>query len=245
MSASDAALAGELVRLALTPRSNPITDPVYREALEAYLSRPAFREMVHGLAHGLGLRVVEGTERGLIVAPVVDSLFGLPGREFRTRTPQDRVLDGLFLLATITACYPRAADLADDPRIARSPITLSQIERVLREAAERVAAQAPAGDATPEEQEAGLEPAWRELRRLPEVAATADGRAAARTSKQRIKKLLDRLTELGAFTLTTVGGEDAWQPTYRWQVQIQEYAATALWDEIQRVFGSGSVKEVH
>ena len=242
----DAALAGALLRLAITPRSTPTTDATYREGLEAYLSLPAFRESVAGIAAGLGLRIVEASERGLVVAPMVGSLFAFSPRDFRpgsATTTEARVLDGLFMLAIVAACYPRAADLADDTRIARPPITVDQVERLLREGAARLAARADSGDVTPQDQTTGLEPAWRALARTPDVAATADGRAAPRTSRQRIKRLLERLTELGAFTLTTVDGQEAWQPTYRWQVQVQEYAATAIWEDVERVLGPSTAIE--
>jgi hypothetical protein len=235
---TDATLAGALLRLAITPRSTPTTDATYREGIEAYLSLPTFRAAVDGLAEGLGLRIVEAGERGLVVAPTVDSLFAFSPRDFRpgsAATAEARVLDGLFMLAIVAACYPRAADLADDPRIVRPPITVDHVERLLRDAAAELTAQADVGDATPEEQATGLEPAWRALARTPDIASTADGRAAPRTSRQRIKRLLERLTELGAFTLTAAQGQEAWQPTYRWQVQIQEFGATAIWEDAERV----------
>lgn len=234
----DPMLAGELLRAALTPRANP-REPGYQAALAAWLSDPAFRELVDGVARGLGLRVVEGSERGLVLAPAADSLFGFASREFRpaTTTAQARLLDGLFMLAIVTTCYPRAADLADDPRLTRPPITVDQVARVLLEAAARVRARAPVGDLPPDAEEQGLEPVWRELGRIPEAIATADGRAAPRSLTQRIRRLLDRLTELGAFSQTTVAGEAAWQPTYRWAIQVQEYAASAIWEDVQRVLG--------
>src|ERR1051325_9130128 len=46
----DAALAGALLRLAITPRSTPTTDATYREGIEAYLSVPALRETEIGRA---------------------------------------------------------------------------------------------------------------------------------------------------------------------------------------------------
>ena len=177
---------------------------------------------------------------------MVGSLFAFTPRDFRpgsATTTEARVLDGLFMLAIVAACYPRAADLADDPRIARPPITVDQVERLLREGAARLAARVDTGDVTPEQQATGLQPAWRVLARTPDVAATADGRAAPRTSRQRIKRLLERLTELGAFTLTTVHGQEAWQPTYRWQVQVQEYASTAIWEDVERVLGPSADTE--
>jgi hypothetical protein len=234
----DAALAGDLLRASLTAKSNPVSDRRYREALEAYLSQPTFREQVHGLATGLGLRIVEGGERGLVVAPQVDSLFTYPAREFRpsSTTVEQRLIDGLIMVAIAAVCYPRAQDLDQNPALARPPITVSQVERLLRDGVARRAADTAGPDTTPEEREQGLEPAWRVFARLPEVRETVDGRAGSRTSRRRIAALLEKLADLGAFTTEALQGEPAWRPTYRWQVQVQEFAATYLWDEVQRAF---------
>ena len=111
-----------LLGFAIAPRSTPATEPTYREGIEAYLSVPAFRETVNGLAAGLGIRIVDASERGLVVAPMVGSLFAFSPRDFRpgsATTTEARVLDGLFMLAIVAACYPRAADLAEVSLVCR------------------------------------------------------------------------------------------------------------------------------
>ncbi len=233
----DPQLAGDLLRGALTPRSTPIADPAYRAALEAYFGDPRMQDMVRSMALGLGLRVVEAGPRGLVVAPLADSLFAFPGASFRSgaNTANERTTDALFLLAIAAATYPRSADLNEDPGVARPPITVDQVELLLRDAVARHAQAAPPGDQPAAAQVEGLEPVWKHLDRIPDVRDTADGRAGARTSRQKIRRLLDRLTDLGAFTTTTVHGAEAWQPSYRWQVQVQEVAATSIWEEVRQV----------
>lgn len=239
MPVIDAKLAGDLLRLALEPKANPSEDADYRRGLEAYLSDPVFRDHIRLLADGLGLIIVAASERGLVLAPAPESPFELRSRDLRpgSRQVHDRMIDGLVLLAIAAACYPRADDLDQDPVNVRPPVTVSLVERLLRDATQRVAARAAGPDVTAEERAAMLEPAWRLVMRTPDVRDTTDGRAGARTSRGRIKALLERLEELGAFQRTTARGEAAWRPTYRWQVQVQQLAAGELWAEAKTILG--------
>src|SRR5262249_49521628 len=86
----------------------------------------------------------------------------------------------------------------------------------------------------------GLIEAWRVYMQRLETLETRDARKAMRATRRVIEYSLDRLRELGCFTQVRQGAETAWQPTRRYQVMVQQLAATTLFQLVREALQAPS-----
>ena len=194
--------------------------------------------MVRETAEGLGLVVLDVSEHGIVLAPLPDSAFALRPSDFRpgTSKAEDRLLDGLVQVAIATTVFPRARDLDDDPDLVRPPVTVEEVEAQLRTLCEKLAEEARSEpDPTASDEARGLLDAWRVYQRRLSTLETRDDRKAVRATRRVIEYGLERLREFGCFTLLRQEGEPVWQPTRRYQVMVQELAATRLFEQVKRM----------
>jgi hypothetical protein len=88
-------------------------------------------------------------------------------------------------------------------------------------------------DPTLENDRRGLVEAWRVYQRRLEVLETKDQRDAVRSTRRIIRFGLDRLREFGCFALIRERDEDAWQPTRRYQLLVQQLGATKVYEIVR------------
>ncbi|MGH7619364.1 MAG: hypothetical protein ACREPM_19275, partial [Gemmatimonadaceae bacterium] len=234
----DANDAGRLLAYGLAvsgTRARSFTnEPELVSLVQQYHSSAAFREIVKAIAAGLRLQVVEVDAKGVVLMPMTDSPFALdPGTLRNSSKADDRLLDGLIMIAIAATVYPRPATLDEDTSFARPPITAQNVEHTLRDLCDRLAADAQSeGDPTLSDVRAGLIEAWRVYQRRPSVRKTADDRRATRTTLAMVERNLESLRENGCFFRVTrpefddAGEETLYQPTWRFQVQMQEFSAS-------------------
>lgn len=232
----EAARAGRLIQFALQPKAMPFDEPEYRDLLRQYEDRADFRSLVQGMAEGLGLTILLASERGLFLGPRDDSVFAQTPSEFRG--PQvsgdDRLLDGLIELAIAATLFPRQRDLEDDVLAARPPVTIADVDGTLRELVEAIKQQQPTEpDADADRLDQGLWEAWQVYESRPSHRRTGTGRASSNSTFRIIEQHLDRLCELGCFTAERQGEPVRYRPTLRYQVLVQELAATHLYRRVQ------------
>lgn len=236
--------ASRLIQWGLRPLARPAQEAEYRELVERYFDDGAFRTTVRELADGLGLHVLDVSEHGVVLAPMVDSIFALKPADFRPGSSKadDRLLDGLAQIAIAATVFPRARDLDEDPNIARAPVTVDEVETQLRQLCERVSAEArSAPDPNADDERRGLIEAWRVYMQRLDTMETRDSRKAMRATRRIIEYALDRLREFGCFTQVRQGAETAWQPTRRYQVMVQQLAGTSLFQLVREALDSPSV----
>jgi hypothetical protein len=238
---NDTYLAGRLVQWALRVRARPIQDVEYSSLINRYLDNSQFRDTVRQLADGLGIKILEVGELGVIVGPQPDSVFAMPASAFHpTRgTAEERLLDGLIQVAIAATIFPRARDLNEDATYARPAVTIEEIEQTLRVICDHYEEQAKAQpDPETTEHEKGLKEAWRIYQGRLFVGATKDGRSSRGTTHRLIERNLERLAELGCFVKDNIGSGARYQPTFRYQVQVKELAAAAVFQRIQACLAS-------
>lgn len=224
---------GKLLAFGLDParaRDNPAE---FQDLRERYDTDRTFLDMTRQTAAGLGLLVVAVDERGIVLAPQVDSPFAMKSQDIRTHaSTKDRLLDGLFQVAIAATVYPRAELLQEDPREARPPIRVADVERTLRELAAKLAQEAAlAPDPTTADAKALLLEAWRVYHDRPSIRPSE--RRTRSTTTGMITSNLETLVALGCFVKPRSGADGLYQPTWRYQVQMQEFGATALYDAAQ------------
>ncbi len=237
----DAVNVGRLIQFALQPKCMPFDEPEYRELLRAYEDRSEFRASVEGVVEGLGLRVLLVNDRGLFLGAEDESAFSQSPSAFRGSrvSGDDRLLDGLVELAIAATLFPRQRDLEDDVLAARPPVTVPDVDRTLRELVEALKQQQreePESGADPIEQ--GLWEAWRVYESRPSYRRTETGRASANSTFRIIEQHLDCLCESGCFTADRQRNPSRYRPTLRYQVLVQEMAATRLYRRVAEAMQS-------
>lgn len=222
----EAYLAGRLIQWGLRTKARPTQETEYRELVERYVDRPAFRALVRQLASGLGLELLDAGNLGLVLAPAMESAFALDPAELRNQsTAELRLLDGLAQLGIAATIFPRAEDLDDDDTAARPPVTVEEVDETLNLVCARFEHRArDLPDPAAADEEAGLTEAWRAWRRHAAVKATRDGRKAQLATHRVIEHSLEKLRDHGCFTRDGRGGADRWQSTWRYQVLVRDLA---------------------
>jgi hypothetical protein len=229
--------AGRLIQWGLRPLARPAQESEYQELVDRYFDDTAFRTTVRQLADGLGLQLLDVSEHGTVLAPLDDSIFAFRPSDFRPTSARadDRLLDGLVQMAVAATVFPRARDLDDDPDIVRPPVTVDEVEALLRQLCDRLSDEARgAPDPAASDERRGLIEAWRVYMRRLDTMETRDARKAVRSTRRVIEYSLDRLREFGCFTQVRLGiGELGWQPTRRYQVIVRQLASTALYQLVR------------
>lgn len=233
----DAVHAGRLIHFALQPKAKPFDEPEYRDLLREYEDRADFRIIVQAVAEGLGLVVLLVNDRGLFLGTHEESVFAQSPSVFRGPpvSGDDRLLDGLVELAIAATLFPRQRDLDDDVLEARPPVTINDVDNTLREVAKALKQQQPEEPAAEADRlDQGLWEAWRVYESRPSYRKTVSGRASANSTFRIIEQHLERLCELGCFTAERNRDPTCYRPTLRYQVLVQELAATRLYRRVSQ-----------
>jgi len=228
--------AARLVQWGLRPLARPVQEPEYRQLISAYHDDSSFRAAVHGVAEGLGLSVLDVSDHGIVLGADDDSAFALRPADFRPgqQSADMRLLDGLVQVAIATTVFPRARDLDEDPDLARPPVTVAEIEEQLRRICEQLEQQVRReGDPMASDERRGLTEAWRVYLRHLAIVETKDNRQAVRSTRRIVEYALTRLHDFGCFVQVSGTGDAAWQPTRRYQVMVQRFAASYLYELVQ------------
>jgi hypothetical protein len=229
---------GRLIQWGLRTTARPVQDAEYQELINLYFDDLSFRSSVREVADGLGLIVVDASEHGIILAPSDNSIFGLKAADFRpgSSKAEDRMLDGLVQIAIATTIFPKARDLDEDPNLARPPVTIEEVENNLRSICKKLEEEArEVPDPQTSDEKRGIIESWRVYQRRLETMETKDERKARRATRRVIEFGLERLREFGCFTSLRTNDGTVWQPTRRYQVLVQQLAATRLYEFLQQV----------
>lgn len=225
---------GLLIQWGLRVAARPAQEEEYRKLINRYHDEPAFRAAVRETCSGLGLAILDVSEHGLVLAALESSVFTFTPSEFRSGgSPEDRLLDGLVQIAIAATVFPRARDLDESVELARPPVTVAEVEATLRGISDHFAEQ-QRSEADPEAsaEQQGLTEAWRIYqRRLP---SGGNKRQSPRSTLRIIAYSLEKLRDHGCFTLNR-DSPPAWQPTRRYQVHVQQLAASRIHQEFQRI----------
>jgi hypothetical protein len=239
----DGYLAGRLIQWGLRPKAIPFNEPEYRELIDRFIDRPAFRALVRETADGLGLVVLDAGDRGIFLGTQDDSVFALKPSDFRTgrSTADDRLLDGLVQIAIAASIFPRQQDLDEDSLEAKPPITCREVDELLRKlCAEHKQRTSDDPDAAADDKHRGFQEAWRVYERRPAVRTTGQGNMAANSTQGLIRRHLVQLVEHGCFVASGQEPDERFRPTLRYQILVKRLASTALYRHVQSLLDSAS-----
>ena len=230
--------AARLLSFGLRPRLVPARDVDYRDLVRRYLRDNGFAALTQAVAAGLGLVVLDVSERaGIVPVGAEDSAFAMRVGDYARRAggehrAADRLLHALAQLAVAALAYPRPADLADASYVGR--VSVHGVDAFVREACrvleERAAEEDHAVD--PPLDAPRLEAAWRLYARRASTGTTRDARRLAGSTTGIVARAMNVLVESGC--LVPVGEEagGTFRTTPRYQVQVRELAADAAFEEL-------------
>lgn len=233
MSRADYRDIGALLHWGLNVDAQPGREPEYAQLLRRAINEGEFRNALTEVALGLGLVVMSIDERGLVLAPEESSVFRVRLSDYRKpKSADDRLLEGFIHVGIAAAIYPRAELLEESWR--RGPITVDDVEEVLRRVCDELEKRAEGEpDPATDDIRAGLIAGWRLYQdRAAEGPFTQ--RVGAST-KVMIERAFNTLVEAGMFVRRTLQQTEAFQPTFRYQVQVSEFAANQAFRMIQEL----------
>lgn len=239
----DAFFAGRLIQWGLRPKAIPFNEPEYRELIDRYIDRPAFRALVRETADGLGLVILDVSDRGIFLGTQDNSVFAIKPSDFRggRSTADDRLLDGLVQIAIAATVFPRQQDLDEDTLEAKPPITCHEVDEVLRKLCtefKQRAADDP--DAASDDMHRGLQEAWRVYESRPAVRTTTQGSLAINSTQGLIRRHLYQLEDHGCFVASGQEPHESFRPTLRYQILVRQLASTALYRRLQSLLDGTS-----
>lgn len=230
--------AGRLIQWALQPRVRPAQVEEYRELIALYDEDRAFRSLVEDTAAGLGLHLLDVSPHGAVVAPAHDSVFRMRFTEYRpsSSSVDDRLLDGLAQVAIAATVFPRDEDLQDDVETVRPALSVEEVDRAMRSLCEALEKRESAErDPSVDEDESRLLEAWRVYRDRFAASESATGVRPRRATMTIIEYALEKLREQGCFIRTDDENRTLWQPTRRYNVMLQDFAATTLFERVREL----------
>jgi hypothetical protein len=221
--------AGRLLAFALTPKTRP-TLPVYGELLKRFQTDPMLRVITEAVASGLGLRVLDTGEHGLVLGAQEDSPFALRIADYRQNlSAEERMCHGLIQLAVAAWCFPNAQDL-DDPHRPIVTVSTLQLVRYLVELCQKLKQQS---NQDPEFANTELREAWRILLSRPETRETQDSRRSAQTLGGMIGYALDTLEREGMLRRSSDENGGTYRTLSAYRVQVRELGAHEAFRWIQ------------
>jgi hypothetical protein len=232
----DAYLAGRLIQWGLRPKIIPYNEPEYRELIDRFIDRPAFRTVVREMADGLGLSVLEVNDRGLFLGTQQDSVFAQKPSDFRggRSSADDRLIDGLVEIAIAATIYPRQQDLDESMMEAKAPITCQEVDEELRKLCSEFKQQAAENpDVITDDLQRGFHEAWRVYDARPAVRTTSQGGLALNSTQGLIRRHLLELASHGCFVISGQEPNETFRPTLRYQILVKQLAATTLYRKLQ------------
>lgn len=232
MSGADIKSAARLVYKALHTTLVAENDLEYRELLALYRADPEFVKTVEQIAEGLELKVLDFTERGLVVVPASkDSRFAFRLTDIRTGMPPEQKAALLLAhVAIASVFFPTTEGLEDESYIPR-PASVAQFRDALYGLARRLKETEGTGVEMPEKLASG----WEYITSLPVAFPTAQ-RAGPGSVVGIVRWALSYMTQNGLVLLSRDTGDDTtiYTPRHRLRVQLREIALRSLFVIAQR-----------
>lgn len=216
---ADAEGCGRL--LAYTLAKSPRIEADHRELVRRYRVDGAFRGQFESFARGLGLRVLDVIDHGLVLAADAASPFAFRLADYRQNlSVEDRLAHGLVQVAIAAWCFPNAAALEDDERgLVR--VSVQDVVDYLRASCAELQRRAVVD---PELARPELQEAWRIVLSRAETRDTGDGRRAAHTLTGMVAWALDRLGQEGLMRKESEERGGTWLARPAWRVQVRDLA---------------------
>lgn len=225
--------ASQLLALALK-RASP-SDRDYKDLIARYGREVDFRDLVNGMADGLGLAIIDPgpTARNTGLALCCsdrNSPFAPTIETYQLKVRQDyRPVIPLVHLGVMSYYFPSLE--ADDEYSAR-PGSPEQVMQHLRS----IAVEMQAADRQNDEIPSTLRKAYQLLLEMPEVGENdADGRKGRNTLLGIVRAVMDQLVEMNYLRISEEGKETVYQPRQIYHLYVRRYAGGTIAQLLDRM----------
>jgi len=221
--------AARLLGFACRPRAYAGRESGYAELLNLYRTDEEFRDVFDAMASGLDLRVLDVTDRALLIGADLDSPFGFRLSEYRKSDELDRrVVRGLIVLGIAAYCFPTQRSLEDS---GLPPLMAREVDDFLRAACEQLRGRPGERDDEP-----GLDMAWQLYLRQPEVKGTDRRRRSQSATVDLIEQTLEDFVEWGLVVEEpSAGGVRRFRGLPRLRVQVRAMASQHAFSVLQKL----------
>jgi hypothetical protein len=222
--------AGYLLRFGLRPKLRPSDDRNYTELVQRYLSDSTFADLTENVADGLGLRVLDVSERGIVLGSMADGPFALRLDDYRSGLRfEDRVCTGLIQLAIAAYCFPRSEDLWDDERgVFR--ISVRAVVKYLTDLCNRFRKES---DRDPTFGSPELQEAWRVVLSRAETKETQHGSRSRTSLAGMVAHAIETLEREGMLRKESDDEGATYQVLYRYRIQVRELGNLQAFEIVQ------------
>lgn len=175
------------------------------------------------ICSGLGLRLLDVSEYGVVLGSTVGSPFGLTVQAYQDNlSVEERLLHGLVHVGLAAYLYPRAEELEAEADVRQ--VTVAELDEFLRETCEVAAKKAPEKSDAPA-QFPDLETALRVYLRWPATKETEGGGRGRHTRHAIISRALEKLAEHGLLQPVRSESGVIYKALRRYRVHVRAVAA--------------------
>lgn len=215
--------AARLIAFGLTPQKRPTNDVDYASLISAYHDEPEMQRAMLDICLGLGLRLLDVSEYGVVLGSTVGSPFGLTVQAYQEDLSGDeRLLHGLVHVGLAAYLYPRPEELEAEADVRQ--VTVMELDAFIRELCELAARKAPEKSDAPA-QFPDLESAFRVFLRWPATKETESGGRGRHTRHALITRVLGKLTDHGLLQPVRSESGTVYKALRRYRVHVRSLAA--------------------
>lgn len=212
-----------MIAFGLTPAKRPTNDVDYAALVRAYHDEPDMQRVMADICSGLGLRLLDVSEYGVVLGSTAGSPFGLTVQAYQENLSGDeRLLHGLVHVGLAAYLYPRPEELEAEADVRQ--VTVAELDGFLRELCEVAARRAPEKSDAPAEFP-DLENAFRVFLRWPATKETESGGRGRHTRHALIGRALEKLTDHGLLQPVRSEAGTVYKALRRYRVHVRALAA--------------------
>jgi hypothetical protein len=215
--------AARLIAFGLTPSKRPTNDVEYAALVRAFHDEPDLQRTMAEICSGLGLRLLDVSEYGVVLGSTAGSPFVLTVQAYQENLGvDDRLLHGLVHVGLAAYLYPRPEELEAEADVRQ--VTVAELDSFLRELCEVAARKTPEKSDAPA-QFPDLENAFRVYLRWPATKETESGGRGRHTRHAIIARALDKLAEHGLLQPVRSESGTVYKALRRYRVHVRALAA--------------------
>ncbi len=221
--------AAYLVSCGLKPKLNTHNHTRYRECVDTYQTDDEYRERVNQIAAGFGLRVLDVSQFGIVMA-IVDkkSPFRPILSNIKTQFAEvdQRLMFGATLLSIAAICFPNESSFDYD---SARYVTVTDVRQRLIQLAESF------NDKPDEQQEvvAGLTDAWEVIKEKATISRQPSGRHTRGSLAWVVEQTFNYLAEQKFISLKTDEEEETYRTHSKFRIYVREFAAIRAFEVIR------------
>jgi len=230
--------AAYLVSCGLKPKLNPHNNLSYRECIDAYQTDDEYREIVKQIATGFGLRVLDVSKRGIVMAVVekYSPFRPILADHINTRFAEveQRLMFGATILTIAAICFPNESSFDYDR--ARY-VTVKDVRHLLIQLAKYFNDKRDEQEVVP-----GLIDAWEVINEKAAIMRTPSGAHKFGSLAWVVEQTFKYLAEQKFISLKADEEEGTYRTHSKFRIYVREFAAMRAFEVIRETLAKAEGK---